>query len=112
MPKREAPAKSGNLNRSHRLDKQTTNKPRTITTKRHCLQTNRKPKVVNIEENPTIFINEDLTNRRSAVAFETRKLKKSGKIADCWTVNGNVLLEDLTNSVRQVRSQVDLQKYL
>ena len=77
------------IERAHRLDKQTTNKPRIILIRSNPEQLRGTVykqrgnlKSWNKEENPKIFINEELTNRRSALAFETRKLKKSGKIAD------------------------------
>ena len=90
-----------NIERAHRLGKQTTNKPRIIIIRFSCKQLRDtvykqrgNVKSFNKEENPKIFINEDLTNRRSALAFETRKLQKSENIADCWTVNGKVLLKE------------------
>ena len=41
-----------------------------------------------------MFINEELTAARAALASETRQLKKAGKILDTWTVNGKVIVED------------------
>ena len=103
------------IERAHRLGKQMINKPRIIIIRfsreqlRDTVYKQRgNLKSFNKDVRSKVFINEDLTNRRSALAFETLKLKKSGKIADCWTENGNILLKDLNNSVRQVRSQVDL----
>ena len=43
-----------------------------------------------------IFVNEDLTSRRSKLANETRQMKSSKKITDCWTYNGKVLVKDLS----------------
>ena len=37
---------------------------------------------------PKVFVNEDLTSTRAALAFQTRQLKKKGKVMDCWTAAG------------------------
>ena len=58
-----------------------------------------------------IFVNEDLTARRAALARLTRTLKKEGKVSDCWTANGNVLIKDRHNKIYQVRSETDLSGY-
>ena len=55
-----------------------------------------------------IYINDDLTNRRAKMAFESRTLKKNKKIADCWTSYGKVMIKDLTNKVKEVKSLGDL----
>ena len=54
-----------------------------------------------------IFVNEDLTARRAALARLTTTLKKKGKLNDCWTANGNALIKDLHNKIHQVRSEAD-----
>ena len=58
-----------------------------------------------------IFVNEYVTARRAALARLTRSLKKEGKLKDCWTANGNVLIKDLHNKIHQVRSEADLSPY-
>ena len=55
-----------------------------------------------------IFISEDLTARRAALARVTRSLKKEGTLIDCWTASGNILVKDLNNKIHQVRAEVDL----
>ena len=40
-----------------------------------------------------IFVNEDLTATRGALAYRTRTLKKEGRIMDCWTVAGKIMVK-------------------
>ena len=35
-----------------------------------------------------IYLNEDLTTKRSKLVYKMRELKKAGQIMDCWTANG------------------------
>ena len=58
-----------------------------------------------------IFINEDLTARRAALARNTRSLKKERKLSDCWTTGGNVMVKELDGKIRQVKTEADLKKY-
>ena len=55
-----------------------------------------------------IFINDDLTSRRAKLAYDTRQLKKTKKISDCWTAYGKVLVKTLTQVVKEVKSLDDL----
>ncbi|KAI0221322.1 hypothetical protein LSAT2_027313 [Lamellibrachia satsuma] len=55
-----------------------------------------------------LFINEDLMSRRSTLAFETRKLKKTNKINYCWTFQGQVIIKDKNNAIKKVTSISDL----
>ena len=58
-----------------------------------------------------VFVNDDLTSRRSKLAFECRKLKKGKKITDTWTFNGKVLVKDLANKVIQINGLEQLRNY-
>ena len=60
-----------------------------------------------------IFTNEDLMARRASLAYSrpTRQLKKSGKINDCWTSDGQIIIKDLANKIAQIISESDLTKY-
>ena len=55
-----------------------------------------------------IFVNEDLTSRRANIAFETRKLKKEKKIADCWTFNGRILIKSNRGQIEEISSLGDM----
>ena len=55
-----------------------------------------------------IFINDDLTPRRAKLSFDARALKRSKKIADCWTAYGKVMVKDRYNKVTEVKTPSDL----
>ncbi|KAK2189186.1 hypothetical protein NP493_113g00020 [Ridgeia piscesae] len=50
---------------------------------------------------PTVYVNEDLTRRRVALAKKTRQLKKSRNINDCWTFNGKVVVKTIDGVVNR-----------
>ena len=54
-----------------------------------------------------IYIDEDLIVRRAT--RECRVLKRTGKLNDCWTTSGNVMVKDNQNKIRQIRSAADIQ---
>ena len=58
-----------------------------------------------------IFINEDLTATRSAIAAEARQLKKNKKILATWTAAGNILVKTLLGTIVQIKSKADLAQY-
>lgn len=60
------------------------------------------------ENQHQIFVNEDLTQRRAALASATRQLKRAKKIADCWTYNGKVVIKTLANTIRVIHTQEDM----
>ena len=60
---------------------------------------------------PTVYINEDLTRPRAALAKEMGQLKRSRKSNDCWTFNGKVVLKTLDGVEKEIRSDVDLIGY-
>ena len=60
---------------------------------------------------PKVFVNEDLTSTRAALAFQTRQLKKKGKVMDCWTAAGKVMIKDNSGRVVHVTSESELAIY-
>ena len=58
-----------------------------------------------------IFLNEDLTGIRAKLAREARVLKKSGKIDDTWTFNGNVMIKDVAHKICPIRSAADIERF-
>ena len=58
-----------------------------------------------------IYINEDLTQRRAALARDARSLKNNGAIADTWTIYGKVFVKDVHNHVSVIAQPRDLSKY-
>ena len=109
------------IERCHRLEHQTDlTRPRTMIVRfrsqqlrdtvynaRGQLKTSNKSK----EPAQRVYINEDLTKRRSLMAYETRQLRASKKIADCWTYNGHVVIKDNNNSIKRINSLEELKMY-
>jgi len=74
---------------------------------------NAKKKLYTEDENlPRLFLNEDLTRRRSELLWRARKLKKDGIIQDTWTANGTILLKDARNAVASFKSLKELDNLL
>ena len=44
-----------------------------------------------------VFINDDLTARRSKLGFDCRQVKKGKRITDTWTYYGKLLVKDISN---------------
>ena len=40
-----------------------------------------------------VFVNEDLTQRRSQLFYEARRLKKQGRLFGAWSQQGNILVK-------------------
>lgn len=57
------------------------------------------------------YINEDLTKKRSQQFQLARQMKRNGKINDCWTWDGTVLIKDLLNKVHKVNQINDFEKF-
>ena len=58
-----------------------------------------------------VFINDDLTARRSKLASDCRQLKKAKKLTNTWTYYGKLLIKDLSNKVSEVTCSADLRQY-
>ena len=58
-----------------------------------------------------VFVNEDLTATRGALAYHTRQLKKAGHITDCWTTTGKVLIKTKDRLVVNISSESELCAY-
>ncbi len=61
-----------------------------IRSKRDILYKNRK--MLHQSTRP-VFVNEDLTQRRSHLFYEARRLKKQGRIFGAWSQEGNILIK-------------------
>ena len=59
-----------------------------------------------------MFINEDLTKSRKALAFQCRQLKREKKIKKAWIYGGNVYIKDLSDSELCIKTMSDLKSYL
>ena len=60
---------------------------------------------------PKVLMNEDLISTHAALAFQTRQLKKKGKVMDCWTAAGKVMIKDNSGRVVHVTSESELAIY-
>ena len=61
--------------------------------------------------NANTYINENLTKQRRDLAFESRKLKKSGRIDKTWVYNGNVYIKDNDDNKLCITSMGDLDPF-
>ena len=115
------PIQQNDIERSHRLgpktDRQGQRRSRSIIvrfaserTRDGVYRARFKLKNFNTNHAP-IFINEDLTATRSAIAAEARQLKKNKKILDTWTAAGNILVKTLLGTIVQIKSKADLAQY-
>ena len=115
----EPPISREQIERSHRLGRVTPDqqRPRTVIV-RFSSERSRDTvykargqlKEFNHRSDPVkrIFVNEDLTARRANIAFETCKLKKGKKIADCWTFNGRILIKSNRGQIEEISSLADI----
>ena len=55
-----------------------------------------------------VFLNEDLTRKRSNVLFEARKVVKADCAKGAWSADGNILIKDFTDKVHRLSSVDDL----
>ena len=53
-----------------------------------------------------IYLNEDLTTKRSKLVYKMRLLKKAGNIMDVWTSNGRILIKNNNSRIEEVTSKV------
>jgi DNA-binding CsgD family transcriptional regulator len=65
----------------------------------------------NTRDQHQVFVNEDLTQRRAALAAATRQLKRNQKIADCWTYNGKIVIKTLANAIKIISTQAELNTF-
>ena len=55
-----------------------------------------------------IFINEDLTQQRSALLYTARTFKRNTKIKDCWSHDGQILIKNNHGRVIGIKKEKDL----
>ena len=55
-----------------------------------------------------IFINEDLTKKRATLLWRARKLKHDGRIHDCWSHDGRILIKNLVNKIIPINNENEL----
>ena len=55
-----------------------------------------------------IYISEDLTRQRQFIFWKTRQAKKTYKIKDCWTTDGQIIIRNNANKIIPINSLNDL----
>ena len=58
-----------------------------------------------------VFITDDLTQRRSKLAYTARGLKRGSKIDDTWVFDCRILIKDKFGIIHQINKEDDLKKY-
>ncbi|OWF46266.1 hypothetical protein KP79_PYT26248 [Mizuhopecten yessoensis] len=101
------------LERSHRVGRPTSGKPRIIIAR--LRSTEAKFKLLKSSSGfratskfKHISVNEDLTQYRSKLSFFARRLVKEGKILKTWTTNGKISVLDKNSKVFNIRRESDL----
>ena len=63
------------------------------------------------EDLKRIFLNEDLTKRRSEILFEARNLRRANKLKAAYSSDGKVLVRDKKDKKQQISDLEDLVQY-
>lgn len=92
---------------SHRVGKRQTNKPcrdiivRFVSykSKQKLMKARRGLKDYNARNQTSHFISEDLTRNRSQLAFEARRLKRTGVIKDTWVFDGKNFIKSHNDNI-------------
>ena len=63
------------------------------------------------EDLKNIFLNEDLTKRRSEILFEARKLRRSGKIKAAYSSDGKITVRDKKDKKHMIHDLDDLVQF-
>ena len=74
-------------------------------------QTKEGPAAASAKDDPVqqqIFINEDLTKKRASLLWKARCNKRDGKINDCWSSDGLILVKNLQNKIIPIHSEEEL----
>ena len=74
----------------------------------------------NLNDNPfqaadgtvhSVYVSDDLTQRRAKLAYQARLIWRSGAILDTWTYDSPILIKDLHNKIKPIKTESDLNKY-
>ena len=110
------------IDHSHRVGPKSPGKDRTIlvklatyrskaklVTNRRKLNSARVSQVLPTHGNK-VYINDDLTKRRTQLLYKARMLKRENKINDAWTYDGRILVKDKVNKIVPISNELDLVK--
>lgn len=91
------------IDRLHRVGKKGTGKARQIIVKftsyRHRARVMAKRRELRGSD---IFVNEDLTRKRSQIMWHCRAEKRQHKLQDCWSFDGRISVKDLRGKVHSI----------
>ena len=59
----------------------------------------------------SIYIQDDLTQRRVNLAYQARQLKNNNRIADTWVSYGKIMIKDCHNHITVINCSQDLSKF-
>lgn len=57
-----------------------------------------------------IFLNEDLTQRRSHLLYLCRQAKKDRRLTDCWSVDGILRIKTNSQNIKSIKTLADLEE--
>ena len=57
---------------------------------------------------PKIFINDDLTSKRATLLWKARMAKTAGRLKDCWSSDGRIVIKDMNDQIHTIRCDDDL----
>ena len=63
------------------------------------------------EDLKDIFVNEDLTKRRSEILFEARKLRRANKLNSAYSSDGKIIVRDKKDTKYQISDLNDLVQF-
>ena len=106
------------IDRAHRLGAKGKGKDRNIIVKftsyqarQKVFEARKKLRTHNEKSSKAIYINEDLTQKRAKLLYQARELKKEGKIKDCWTHDGRIIVKNNVSKIETVLGGKDLERY-
>jgi hypothetical protein len=100
------------IDRSHRIGKPNSTKPRPIIVKftsyrtRSTVFKNRSKLKLNGYRD--IYVNEDLTKNRSNILFKARMLVKAKKLESAWSSDGTILIKVNEGSIKRIQHSSEL----
>ena len=70
----------------------------------------RKKSRQDVPHTQSLYINEDLSKRRATRLWNAREKKREGKINDCWTIDGRILIKTSSNKILTMKDLDELEK--
>lgn len=106
------------IDRSHRVGKpkESGSKPRDIIVKMCSYRSRQKimlqRSTLKVKGHGGVYINEDLTRKRSYLLYKSRELVRSRHLLSAWSADGNILVKDNKSKIHRVQSENQLDNFL